>query len=141
MAAAFVMCCGWNAVTLTVGVQRFPSYKVDSDAVSSFSTESPNPDSPTQHLKCKIEVKLSSDGQLVFNARQRRTLRRALQRQRKTEIPDGKDFSLDEPVTEEERRIVVDVVQLHIGRTLPEGTDVDELVKMLMSLGAGEGET
>jgi hypothetical protein len=85
-------------------------------------------------------VKLSNDGQLVFNARQRRTLRRALQRQRKMDIPDGKDFCADGPISSDERKIVVDVVQLHIGRPLPEGTNVDDLVKMLLSLGTGDGE-
>lgn len=101
----------------------------------STTTESPNPGSPTQQVKSKIEVKLSSDGQLIFNARQRRTLRRALQRQRKQDVPDGKDFVLDAPLTDAERRIVVDVVQMHIGRPLPECTDIDDLLKVLLSLG------
>lgn len=115
-------------------------YKADSDAVSSLSTDSPNPDSPCEQLKSKIEVKLSSDGQLVFNARQRRTLRRALQRQRKFDIPDGNEFRLGEPITAQERMVVEDVVQTHIGCALPESTDIDELVKVLLSLGIGEGE-
>lgn len=107
------------------------------DTVST-STESLNPGSPTQQVKSKIEVKLSSEGQLVFNARQRRTLRRALQRQRKQDIPDGQDFTLDAPLTDEERQIVVDVVQIHIGRPLPECTDIGDLLKVLLSLGSND---
>jgi hypothetical protein len=129
---------------LIVGVQtdspRSNFYEVNSDAVSCLSTGSPDPDSPSQHLKSKIEVKLTSDGQLVFNARQRRTLRRALQRQRKIEIPDGKEFQLGETISAEERQVAIDVVQLHIGQPLPVNTDIQELVQVLLRLGFGEGE-
>lgn len=124
--------------------QPFSSYYKDSDAVSSLSTDSPGPDSPNQVAKSKIEVKLSSTGQLMFNARQRRTLRRALQRERRVAIPDGKDFTLEaleeEPISQDERAVVVDVVQSHIGCPLPEGTDLDELMKVLLHLGVAEPE-
>lgn len=83
-------------------------------------------------------MKLNSDGQLIFNARQRRTLRRALQRQRRQEIPDGNDFTVEDPLTDDERRIVVDVVQMHIGRPLPACTNIDELLRVLLSLGVAE---
>lgn len=125
---------------MCVCVQPISYYYKDTDAVSTLSTDSPNPDSPNQVAKSKIEVKLSSEGQLVFNARQRRTLRRALQRERRVAIPDGKDFSLEQPITEDERVVVVDVVQAHIGCPLPEGTDLDELMKVLLSLGVGGPE-
>lgn len=111
----------------------------DLDNVST-STESLNPGSPTQQVKSKIEVKLSSDGQLIFNARQRRTLRRALQRQRQQDMPDGKEFTLNVPLTDAERRIVVDVVQMHIGRPLPECTNIEDLLKVLLSLGCADAD-
>ena len=110
------------------------------ESVVSTSTDSPSPDSPTSNPKSKIELKLTSDGQLVFNARQRRTLRRALLRRRKHDGADVAEFDMDKDVTDEERRIIVDVVQVHIGRPLPETTDVDELVKVLLSLGTGDAE-
>ena len=72
----------------------------------------------------------------MFNARQRRTLRRALQRQPDLNLRDG--LEMDKTITEEEKRIVIDVVQLHIGRELPETTDVEALVKILLSLGNGD---
>jgi hypothetical protein len=87
-----------------------------------------------------MEVKRTSDGQLVFNARQRRTLRRALQRQRKVEISDGKEFQLGETITAEEQQVVIDVVAQHTGQSLPEGTDIQELVQVLLRLGVGEVE-
>ena len=109
-----------------------------------MSTDSPGPDSPNQVAKSKIEVKLSSTGQLMFNARQRRTLRRALQRERRVVIPDGKDFTLEaleeQPLSQDEREVVVDVVQSHIGCPLPEDTDLDELMKVLLHLGVGVAE-
>lgn len=113
------------------------SAKACSDQLST-STDSPCPESPTTN-KSKIDVKFGADGQVAFNARQRRTLRRALQRQRELQLGDSAGFSADGAVTAEERRIAVDVVQSHIGRPLPENTDVDQLVKMLMSLGNADG--
>eukprot|EP00892_Ulva_mutabilis_P006670 jgi/Ulvmu1/4375/UM002_0100.1 len=123
-----------SAVSASSGKQGMMSGRRDLDS-GSTSTDSPNPGSPTQQVKSKIEVKLNSDGQLVFNARQRRTLRRALQRQRRQEISDGNDFSLDAPMSEAERRIVVEVVQMHIGRPLPACTNIDDLLRVLLSLG------
>lgn len=122
-----------------MGVQHVPVHKTDSDAISSLSTDSPNPDSPNLHPKAKIDFKVTSEGSLVFNARQRRTLRRALQRQRKIEIPDGREFTPGAPLTAEERRMVADVIQLHVGCALPPSTDFSGLVKTLLSLGV-EGD-
>lgn len=89
--------------------------------------------------KSKIEARVGPDGQLVFNARQRRTLRRALQRQRKVELDDGGDFDLARPLTDAERNVIVSVVQQHIGREVPEGSDVDRLARVLLSLGIQDG--
>jgi hypothetical protein len=126
-----------NGLTTSSVANVAQARKAESDSVST-STDSPSPDSPSANLKSKIEIKLAADGQLVFNARQRRTLRRALHRQRKLDIADGATFNVDKVITDEEKRIVVEVVQLHIGRSLPESTDIEELVKMLLSLGTGE---
>lgn len=110
------------------------------ESVVSTSTDSPSPGSPTSNPKSKIELKLTADGQLVFNARQRRTLRRALHRRRKHDAASGVTFEGDKDVTEEERRIIIEVVQMHIGRPLPESTDVDELVKVLLGQGTTDAE-
>jgi hypothetical protein len=114
----------------------FPSNgKADSDHLST-STESPSPDSPSaNNSKSKIDIKFGPDGQLTLNARQRRTLRRALQRQPELQLADGSLFSFDGTISDQERHIVIEVVQNHIGRSLPESTDLDQLVKMLLNLG------
>jgi hypothetical protein len=110
--------------------------KADSDRLST-STESPSPDSPTAN-KSKIEIKFGPNGQLTLNARQRRTLRRALQRQPELQLVDGCLFTLDSTISEQQRRIVLEVVQSHIGRPLPESTNLDQLVKMLLNLGTND---
>ena len=109
--------------------------KAESDSVST-AADSPTPDSPTANPKSKIEVKLTPDGQLVFNARQRRTLRRALCRRAKSDTASAERA---QAACEDKRQLVIDVVQLHIGRALPGTTNIDELVKMLTSNGPGEG--
>lgn len=113
--------------------------RADSDGVSTTS-DSPFPDSPTGCSKSKIDLKVSPDGHPVFNARQRRTLRRALLRRYKLEFGGAATPSVDlgRELTAAERRIVVDVVQKHVGRQLPERTNVSELARMLISLGGGE---
>jgi ABC-type uncharacterized transport system YnjBCD ATPase subunit len=73
-----------------------------------------------------------------LNARQRRTLRRALQRQPELQLVDGCLFTLDSTISEQQRRIVLEVVQSHIGRPLPESTNLDQLVKMLLNLGTND---
>ena len=114
--------------------------RADSDAVST-SSDSPFPDSPTGASKSKIELKVGPNGHPVFNARQRRTLRRALMRRYKLEFgvdPPSVDNGRD--LAESEKRVVVDVVQKHVGRHLPPQTNVSELARMLLSCGAGDAD-
>jgi len=116
--------------------RRTPPRRTRVLASAASSQGSPGKDSQVDGAaKTKVEPRVGAEGELVFNARQRRTLRRALQRQRKVAIGDGRDFDVAAPFSEVELALIADVISQHISGCLPPGADVERLARTLLSLG------